>query len=205
MFLLVLLLKVKSSRILDVLSLYNGEYHIYKYDFKGIEESESSISNSEKIRFFKYSMNNTFRVEYRSGLNKSYLTYHFDFDDDEGFVVSDSNHEPVIEGSVLLLLNGTLYFSGKFNNNLSITGLFDIQMPSEAIIRDTTNGKSSIIRVIPAKRITYTELVHRLTPAFAILFFYGFGRNFRKRFWRQFNQMNTLTLQNRMNEAKKNM
>lgn len=85
----------------------------------------------------------------------------------------------------------------------TITGLVSPTKLSIITIASMIDDSSVVIRLSPPKKVTTASIISRIAPSIGIVFFLGFGRTYRNRFWRQFRTMNTGTLQNRMNEANK--
>lgn len=97
-----------------------------------------------------------------------------------------------------LFVRGTTS-DGKF----AISGVMGLKAPSVITLTSTQDDEVFVIRGTLPAEVTMGQIIARLVPGMSILFFMGFGRIYRKRFWLQFSQMNTRTLQNRLNEAKK--
>lgn len=72
---------------------------------------------------------------------------------------------------------------------------------SQIFIASLDRSDVYVMNNIMQKNITLFEILERLTPGLCVLFFMGFGKLYQKHFWNQFSQMNTRTLQNRINEA----
>lgn len=82
--------------------------------------------------------------------------------------------------------------------------IFGYMSPFQKSLITVTSTNSDDVytfRGIPPHIITASEIFVRILPSIAIVFFMGFGRIYRARFWRQYSQMNTRTLQNRINKA----
>ena len=90
------------------------------------------------------------------------------------------------------------------NGAYSIFGYMSPVEKSLITITSTNSDDVYIIRGIPPHRLTAPEIISRILPSIAIVVFMGFGRIYRARFWRQYSQMNTRTLQNKIDQASKN-
>jgi hypothetical protein len=83
----------------------------------------------------------------------------------------------------------------------AISGLLSPSQESILTITATDSDEVVVIRGSPPQKITNSDLLRKLMPAIAIIFFYGFGKPFQKRFWKQYRQLNTRSLHNRMRET----
>jgi hypothetical protein len=100
-----------------------------------------------------------------------------------------------VNGSVVFLrgvsTDGQYAFAGLINE------------ASTSVVTGTATGSDEVfvIRATPPAEIGVGEIIVRLFPAIAVVFFAGFGKTYRRRFWRQYRTMNTRSLQNRMRET----
>lgn len=111
-------------------------------------------------------------------------------------------------------LMATMFASKLDNQTVTIRGtstegnytIFGFASPFQKSLITVTSTQSDdvyFIRGIPPHKLTPTEIITRILPSIGIVVFMGFGRIYRARFWRQYNQMNTRTLQNRIDSATK--
>jgi hypothetical protein len=102
---------------------------------------------------------------------------------------------------------GAVNTSTAFLRGISADGRFDfaglVREDATSVLTATATESDEVfvIRATPPAQVGAGEIIARLLPAIAVVFFAGFGRTYRKRFWRQYRTMNTRSLQNRMRET----
>ncbi|EAY04350.1 hypothetical protein TVAG_070000 [Trichomonas vaginalis G3] len=119
------------------------------------------------------------------------------------FSVIDNDNSTLFEIDYKEVDSHSLLIRGAKPGNSTLTGTISYDTPSLLTFTFANTDKSVLMRITPEKELTKLQLLTKLTPAICILFFYGFGRQYRRRFWSQFNRMNTATLQRHINQAGK--
>jgi hypothetical protein len=97
----------------------------------------------------------------------------------------------------------TVFLRGRtLDDKYILSGTLSRRRQSILAIASTHSDDVILLRGTPPKVMAAKDIAARLAPGLGILFFMGFGRVFRSRFWKQFSHMNTRSLQNRINELR---
>ena len=146
--------------------------------------------------------NQSVRCAVKSGRLLGNPTFYFNIDD-ESIEMFDEALEHIATLSLHYLGNLTAYFKGAtVNGEKLISGHVSKNSQNMIIaISSTRSDEVTMITGTTPNTLTPTRLFVKLIPALLIIFFFGFGKAYRKRFWKQFNQMNTNTLKMRISEA----
>lgn len=181
---------LKQYREMELLISYaNGQYGDKKFTLHG--KTDCFVLD-----------NNTFKCIIKSGSALGKQVYSFNIDSTSIEVLNEFS-ENLANLNLQYFENMTCYFNGRtIDDKHYISGQFSAI--DDALLMTISNfdddGVFLISGKIPEKLTTY-DILMKLTPSFAIVFFFGFGKIYQKRFWKQFNQMNTMTLHKRINEA----
>lgn len=153
-----------------------------------------------KVRKFKLN-NGTIGIDIEMDLSKKSFSYQFQFSD-ELVSVFNENSELVLPINYHFYDDNTISLHGVYQSQFNVVGILSLSNPSQITFSSRVSDEVYIVQLIAPVKLTFTDYFVKLSPAFAIVFFMGFGRYYRSRFWKQFNQMNTRTLQRAINEAK---
>ena len=154
------------------------------------------------IQSYVMKANNSIKFVVKSGYALGDPVWHINVTDDTAEVF-DKALNPVAllkfgyADDVSAFVRGTA-----LDGNFSISGVVGPMRQSVLTITATDSDLVFVVRATPPVEITGVQIVQKLIPSFCIVLFMGFGRIYRRRFWDQFSQMNTRTLQNRIQEAK---
>jgi hypothetical protein len=146
--------------------------------------------------------NRSIRFSVKSGPPIGHRLLHFNISEDE-IEVFDVNLSTVARLKCFPGDQATVFVRGlSADQTWAITGFLGPKEQSIVTITSTESDEVIVIRGNPPPTVTTGDLIRRLLPAIAIVFFFGFGKIYQKRFWRQYRQMNTRSLQNRIRETK---
>ena len=155
-----------------------------------------------KVQSYVMKANNSIKFAVKSGHALKDPVFHINVTGDTAEVF-DTSLAPVAllkftgADDVSAFVRGTA-FDGQF----AVSGIVGPNRQCVLTVTATDSDLVLVIRATPPPRITSAQIVTKLIPSFCIVLFMGFGRVYRRRFWDQFSQMNTRTLQKRINEAK---
>ncbi|OHT08017.1 hypothetical protein TRFO_23641 [Tritrichomonas foetus] len=184
----------------DLIDLY-GDWNVLITHSNG-QFSDEDFQFSPSIKMFIMKINGSVKIT-TTALRYIGKLYHANVTDNV-IELFDDQLSLVSTISASKLDNQTVFLRGVSpNEDYLVSGFMSPNHKSIITITSTKSDDVYIIRGKPPKVITATEIIQRLLPALSILIFMGFGRVYRARFWNQYAQMNTRTLQKRINEVSK--
>ena len=163
-------------------------------------DKETQFQFSPTIKTFIMKSNGSVKIETTASRYISKL-YHANISNNK-IEFFDSNLDKLADIHVTRQNDTFAYLKGN-SSHFNIFGFVSPLERSMMSIVSTNSDEVYLFRGKPPHVITPSELIQRILPSVAILFFMGFGRVYRVRFWKQYNQMNTRTLQNKINQASK--
>ena len=184
-----------------------GYYLTFAYA-EGEYGKSTNITNS-KFRINGYRHNESHVIEFEKKtpffITDNIINFEFEEDGMISFYSEENWTKYNSDIAYEVLSNQTIFIKGTFEEKYYVTGILATsgRHLSELTVTVKDTDTVYLVRVKPEKVLSPAEYFAKLSPAIAILFFMGFGRTYRKRFWRQFNQMNTVTLQRHIDEAGK--
>ena len=185
-------------------SVLNKGYYANFAHFGG-EFGEKNDFTATKIRINGYRTNHSQYLEFEKYLPSFLDEKFFNFQINEDGTINlyyDENWTEIPSYLTYTQFDtSNIFVQGNIMEKYIISGLISSQSYSELTVTIKDTDEVIITRIKPEKVLTKTDYLTKLTPSFAILFFMGFGRIYRKRFWKQYNKMNTATLQRHINEA----
>jgi hypothetical protein len=163
------------------------------------EATDYFLRGSVKSAVMKSNSSVRFRIKSRRALGHELI--HFNVTDD-AIDVFDGNLATIAQFKCFRADQTTVFARGMSADQIyAISGLLSASQESIVTITATDSDEVFVIRGSPPPKITNSDLLRKLMPAIAIIFFYGFGKPFQKRFWKQYRQLNTRSLHNRMRET----
>lgn len=184
------------------LEKFHKTYHILSIEGNGLYDIEPHHFRP-KVFFNQYRGNETRYIQFEPDHPTLGKFVGVSLPEANIFSVLTPHHAPDFDINYRIIDNDHLLIRGQKNGQFSITGILSSKEMSELTITHFNSDKVTLVRVTPEKELTKTQLLTKLMPGICILFFYGFGRRYRERFWKQFNKMNTVTLQRHINRATK--
>jgi hypothetical protein len=153
------------------------------------------------VRSSRMKSNSSVRFLIKSSKPLGNQLFHFNLTNDE-IEVFDRDLSTIARMKAFWADSATVFVRGiSSDQRYAISGLLSPTQHSIVTITATDSDEVTVIRASPPQNVTAANLIQRILPAVAIVFFIGFGRPFQKRFWAQYRQMNTRSLQNRMRET----
>ena len=199
------LLNLSKSLFFDDNKLNTGYYITVGYA-EGEYGSLANITNSKvRVNGYRHNESHVLEFEKKKPFFVTANSINFEFQDDGLINLYSAFYWNKYESDLVYekLSNQTIFVKGTFEKNYFVSGIISTNGKhlSELTITVKDTDTVILIRAKPEKVLSPAEYFAKLSPAIAILFFMGFGRTYRKRFWKQFNQMNTVTLQRHIDEA----
>ena len=186
----------------DLIDLHDDWDVLITHSSGLFSDKETRFQIHPKINMYIMKANGSVEIETKATRHISRL-YHSNITNNK-IELFNINKSLIATITAYRLDNQTVSLRGSSTDgNYSIFGYASPFQKSLITVTSTKSDDVYFIRGIPPHRLTATEFISRILPSIAIVIFMGFGRIYRARFWRQYGQMNTRTLQNRINTASK--
>jgi hypothetical protein len=167
----------------------------------GLFGAPSDYFATGSVRSAVMKSNHSIRFRVSSSRPFDSALLHFNVTDDE-ISVFDANLSALAQLKCFWADTGAVFArGGSADGRYALSGLLGPARQSMLTITATDSDEVILIRASPPTKVEKGDLLRKLLPAIAIIFFVGFGRPYQKRFWRQYRQLNTRSLQNRMRET----
>lgn len=154
-----------------------------------------------KIMAFTRKTNNSIVFHVKSGNRLGDPTYWFNITDDN-VEMFDANLSLIAVMKASNADNSSLALRGStIDGKYTIAGIANPRRQSIITLTTLEDDTVYVIRATAPAHMTTGQVITKIIPSFCIIFFMGFGRTYRNRFWRQYRHMNTRTLQNRIHEV----
>jgi hypothetical protein len=199
--LLALLLTLSPAKVFDLRDLqldwaFSATRSVGEYG------NESDFFSLGSVRSATMRANNSIRFLIKGGIGIENRCLHINITDNQIEVFDEALDLVTVLDSTSIDAS-TVFIRGRtLDGEYIVSGTLDRHRQSILTISATQSDDVMMIRGSPPKAMEAKDVAARLAPAIGIIFFMGFGRMFRARFWNQFSHMNTRSLQNRINELK---